>query len=69
MKIFENSYLNKCVIFSALFLLATIYIPFLNPVFSTVPLILDEMVIALLLAFIPMLGGELAKRIINRKKA
>ena len=66
MKVLENSYLNKCVLFSALFLLATIYIPFLNPVFSTVPLVLDEILMALLLAFVPMLGGELAKKIVNR---
>jgi Ca2+-transporting ATPase len=66
MKIFENSYLNKCVLFSVIFLIATIYIPFLNPVFSTVPLVLDEIVIAFVLAFIPMLGGELAKKIVNR---
>lgn len=66
MKIFENSYLNKCVLFSVIFLIATIYVPFLNPVFSTVPLVLDEIVIAFVLAFIPMLGGELAKKIVNR---
>ncbi len=61
MKIFENSYLNKCVLVSILFMIAAIYVPFLNPVFNTVPLVLDEIVVALLLAFLPMLGGELAK--------
>lgn len=66
MKIFENSYLNKCVLLSMLFMIASIYVPFLNPVFSTVPLTFDEMSVALILAFIPMLGGELAK-IITRK--
>ena len=66
MKVFENSYLNKCVLFSLLFLIASIYVPFLQPIFSTVPLVLDEMVVALLLAFVPMLGGELAKKIVNR---
>lgn len=66
MKVFENSYLNKCVLFSVIFLIATIYVPFLNPVFSTVPLILDEIVVAFVLAFIPMLGGELAKKVVNK---
>ena len=66
MKVFENGYLNKCVLLSVAFMLATIYVPFLNPVFSTVALNLEEMVVALLLAFVPMLGGELAK-VITKK--
>lgn len=63
MRVFENSYLNKCVLASVAFLIASIYIPALNPIFSTVPLTFDEMAVSLLLAFIPMLGGELAKKI------
>ena len=66
MRILENSYLNKCVLASLAFLLASIYIPALNPIFSTVALTLDEMIAALVLAFIPMLGGELAKKIVNK---
>lgn len=66
MRILENSYLNKCVLASLAFLLASIYIPALNPIFSTVALTLDEMIVALVLAFIPMLGGELAKKIVNK---
>jgi len=66
MKVFENSYLNKCVLLSMVFMLATIYVPFLNPVFSTVALNFEEMAVALLLAFVPMLGGELAK-VITKK--
>lgn len=67
MKVFENGYLNKCVIASLVFLIASIYIPVLNPIFSTVPLTLDEIVVALVLAFVPMLGGEIAKVFTNRK--
>ena len=66
MKVFENGYLNKCVLLSMVFMLATIYVPFLNPVFSTVALNLEEMAVALLLAFVPMLGGELAKLITKK---
>jgi len=66
MKVFENGYLNKCVLLSMVFMLATIYVPFLNPVFSTVALNFEEMVVALLLAFVPMLGGELAKLITKK---
>ena len=68
MKVFENSYLNNCVLASAAFLLAAIYIPILNPIFSTVPLTLDEMAVSLILAFVPMVGGELAKKIIAHMK-
>ncbi len=63
MHFFENSYLNKCVLVSILFMVASIYVPFLNPVFSTVALTFDELIMALILAFLPMLGGELAKLI------
>ena len=66
MKVFENGYLNKCVLLSMVFMLATIYVPFLNPVFSTVALNLEEMAVALILAFVPMLGGELAKAITKK---
>ena len=66
MKVFENSYLNKCVLVSMLFMIASIYVPFLNPVFSTVALSFDEIIMALVLAFLPMLGGEAAKLITKR---
>ena len=66
MRILENGYLNKCVLASMIFMFASIYIPALNPIFSTVPLTFDEMFVSLLLAFVPMLGGELAKRVVNK---
>lgn len=62
MRIFENGYLNKCVFASLAFLAAAIYVPFLNPIFETVPLGFEELIAAIALAFIPVLGGELAKR-------
>lgn len=65
-KIFSNSFLNKTVIVSVLFLLAAVYIPFFNSVFNTVPLKLTDLEVALLLSFIPMIGGEIGK-IISRK--
>lgn len=68
MKVFENSYLNKCVLVSVLFMVASIYVPVLNPVFSTVPLSLDEMIMALVFAFLPMLGGEAAKLLQKKMK-
>ncbi len=68
MRVFENTYLNNCVLASVAFMLLTIYVPFLNPVFSTVPLVFDEMIVALVFAFIPMLGGEVAKVIAHKAK-
>lgn len=66
MKLFSNGYLNKCVLASLAFMLLAIYVPFLNPVFNTVPLRLDEILFAFLFAFLPVAGGELAKLV--RKK-
>jgi hypothetical protein len=43
-------------------------VPFLNPIFGTTPLQWDEILIALLFAFVPMLGGEAAKLITKRMK-
>lgn len=65
MKVFENSYLNKCVLLSLVFMLMAVYVPFLNPVFSTVPLRPDELVLAVVFAFLPLIGGESAK-LVNR---
>ena len=63
MNLLGNSYLNKAVFASVAFLIATIYVPFLNPIFSTQPLTFDEMVVALGLAIVPVLGGEIAKKL------
>lgn len=63
MKLFENSYLNKSVLLSIIFLFSTIYIPFMNPIFSTEPLTFDEITVALILSIVPVLGGEIAKKV------
>ncbi len=67
MKLFANSYLNKCVLASLVFMLLAVYVPFLNPVFGTVPLRFDEIIFAILLAFLPVAGGEVAK-LFGKKK-
>jgi len=69
MKVFSNNYLNKCVLASFVFMIAAIYVPFLNPVFSTVALTVDEAIVAVLLSIIPIIGGELAKLIKVKEKA
>ena len=65
MRILSNSFLNKSVLISILFLVATVYIPFLQPIFRTQALSASHFIIALVLAIIPVLGGEVAK-VINR---
>jgi Ca2+-transporting ATPase len=66
MKFFANSFLNKCVFVSLVFLFAAIYVPALNGIFKTVPLSFVDLDIALALAIIPVLGAEAAKRIAGR---
>jgi len=68
MKVFSNGYLNKCVLASFAFMLLAIYVPFLNPVFSTVPLKYDEVIFAIIFSVLPIMGGELAK-LIRRKES
>ena len=68
MKVFSNGYLNKCVLASFAFMLLAIYVPFLNPVFSTVPLKYDEVVFAIIFSVLPIMGGELAKLIRRKEK-
>ena len=69
MKVFSNSYLNKCVLASFVFMIAAIYVPFLNPVFSTVPLTWREAAVAVLLSVLPLIGGELAKLVKEKELA
>lgn len=67
MKIFSNSYLNKCVIASLAFMLLAVYVPVLNPVFKTHPMTPVELIFAIVFAFLPAIGGELAK--LTKKKS
>ena len=66
MKLLNNSYLNKCVLASLVFMLLAVYVPVLNSVFKTEPLTATELIFAIIFALLPALGGELAK--LFRKK-
>lgn len=59
--IFGNRTLNKAFALSLLLLLAVIYIPLLNPIFSTVALLLSDWLIILPLALLPFITAELDK--------
>ncbi|MEY8356286.1 calcium-translocating P-type ATPase, PMCA-type [Lachnospiraceae bacterium 54-53] len=68
MKLLSNSFLNKCVIASFVFLVVVVYVPFLNTIFETVPLNLTQLSEAIGFAVIPTLGGEIAKIVTKRMK-
>lgn len=54
---------------SFLLLLGVIYIPFLQPVFYTLPLGIMDWSIIMSFAFFPLIISELYKTLINRRKA
>jgi len=54
---------------SLLVLLAIIYVPFLEPVFHTTPLTLEEWGLMIPLAFLPAVGAEVTKAILRRLDA
>lgn len=63
MKIFSNGFLNISVLSALFLLLLVVYVPILQPIFSTVPLPFSHIGILVLLSFIPLIGGEIAKRL------
>ncbi len=65
--IFSNVYLLGAVLFSFLAQMATIYIPFLNPVFKTEPLSLDELLITMVSSSLIFIAVEVEKLIKRRR--
>lgn len=61
MKVFGNNFLNNSVIVSIFFLWATIYVGFLQKVFTTTALNIEQLLTAFLFAFIPLIVAELSK--------
>jgi len=64
---FNNQNMNLAVLSSLVLLLAVIYVPFLNPVFNTVPLGWEQWELIVPLLFVPSLAAELMKWITSRK--
>jgi Ca2+-transporting ATPase len=65
--VFTNRWMNYAVLFSVMLLLAVIYVPFLNPIFDTLPLGWSEWIIILPLLIIPSLAAEIYKAILTRQ--
>ena len=59
--IFSNRSMNWAVLSSLVLLLAVVYIPFLNNIFDTVPLVIAQWQYLLPLLFLPALVAELTK--------
>jgi Ca2+-transporting ATPase len=64
----SNKPLLGAIILSFVFQMATIYVPFLNPIFKTRPLYLDELLITIGLSSIVFFAVEAAKWVNRRKK-
>lgn len=68
MGIFSNKWMNYAVLASFILVMVVIYVPFLNPVFETVPLAWDQWKILLPLLVVPAVVDELVKWLTNRKR-
>jgi Ca2+-transporting ATPase len=61
--LFSNKYLLGAVLLAFLVQLATVYVPFFNPIFKTEPLTLNELTITLALSSIVFFAVEIEKLI------
>lgn len=61
MKPFSNKYLNLSVGVSIILLFLIVYVPFLQPIFSTVTVPLADLWVTLALALLPFFAGEISK--------
>jgi Ca2+-transporting ATPase len=61
--VFSNKYMQYAVLISIVLLLSVVYVPFLQPVFDTVPLGAREWRVVLPLLLVPGLAAEVTKAI------
>jgi Ca2+-transporting ATPase len=66
--LFSNKAMNFGVSLSLVLLLAVVYLPFLNQIFNTVPLVWTEWQFVLPLLLVPAFAAELTKWLISHKK-
>ena len=62
----SNKYMQWAVLASLVILLSIIYVPFLDPIFDTVPLSLSEWLVMLPLMLIPSIAAEVNKTFLRR---
>jgi len=60
-KLFENKFLNLSMLVSFLILIAVMYVPLLNDLFTTVPLNLTQVLICVLFMAVAIIGFEVSK--------
>ena len=63
--VFSNKFMQYAVMVSLVLLLAAVYVPFLQPIFKTVPLGIREWSIVLPLLLVPSIAAELTKAVID----
>ena len=59
--LFSNRFMVGAVLFSVAFLIITVVVPFLNPIFNTRPLSFTEWSVVMGLALIPAITEEITK--------
>ncbi|TEU16004.1 MAG: cation-translocating P-type ATPase [Anaerolineales bacterium] len=64
--VLSNKYMQWAVLASLVILLSIIYVPFLDPIFDTVPLGLNEWLVMLPLMLIPSIAAEINKSFLMR---
>ena len=67
--LWSNPQLLGVVLFTVALQMATIYIPFLNQIFKTTPLSLNELVFCLVLSTVVFVAVEIKKWIIRRRQS
>jgi Ca2+-transporting ATPase len=65
--IFTNKNMNYAILFSLVMMLAVVYVPFLNPIFDTVPLGLAQWEIIIPLLLIPSVAAEAVKYFVTSR--
>jgi len=67
--VLSNKYMQWAVLASLVVLLSIIYVPFLDPIFDTTPLSLNEWLVMLPLMLIPSIAAEINKLFLMRASA
>ena len=65
--VFKNKYMNMAVLSSVVLLLAVVYVPFLQPIFETTPLLWVHWQYVLPLLVVPALTAEVMKAVESKK--